>query len=58
MYYRKVELPTTDESKLYKSLKYRFLKPYSVDVDINDKHDIDRYLDTSRVKYKLKAKED
>jgi len=58
MYYREVELPTADEGELYKSLEYRFLKPYSVDVDTNDEHDINRYLDTPRVKHKLKAKED
>jgi hypothetical protein len=57
-YYREVELPTADKGELYKSLEYRFLKPYSVDVDIVDEHDINRYLDTPRVKYKLKAKED
>jgi hypothetical protein len=57
-YYHEVELPSTKESDLYKSLEYRFLKPYTVDIDTDDEHDIDRYIDTLCVKHKLKAKED
>ena len=51
------ELPTADETELYKGLEYRFLQPY-VDTDTQDEHDIDRYLDSPRVKHMPKAKED
>jgi hypothetical protein len=57
-YHHEVELPSADESNLHSSLEYRFLKPYSVDVDTDDEHDVDRYLDTPRVKHKLRANED
>jgi len=58
MYYHEVELPFADKNDLYKSLEYRFLKPYAVDIDMDDEHDIDWYIDSPRVKHKLKAKED
>ena len=58
MYHHEVELPSADENDLYKSLEYWFLKPYAVDIDMDDEHDIDRYIDSPRVKHKLKAKED
>jgi hypothetical protein len=51
------ELPTADGNELYKGLKYRFLKPY-VDTNTQDEHDIDKYLDSSRIKHTPKAKED
>jgi hypothetical protein len=57
-YYREVELPTANKGKLYKSFEYRFLKPYFINININNEYDINRYLNTPRVKYKLKAKED
>jgi hypothetical protein len=57
-YHHEVELPSTDESNLHSSLEYRFLKPYSVDVDTDDEHDVDRYLNTQRVKHKLRANKD
>ncbi|KAN0069051.1 hypothetical protein V8E54_012680 [Elaphomyces granulatus] len=51
------ELPTADGNELYKGLEYRFLKPY-VDTNTQDEHDIDQYLDSSRIKHTPKAKED
>jgi hypothetical protein len=51
------ELPIADENELYKGLEYRFLEPY-VDTNTQDEHDIDRYLDSPRVKHTPKAKED
>ncbi len=39
-YYHELELPSIDEDALYKSLEYRFLKPYATDTDIDEEHDI------------------
>jgi hypothetical protein len=57
-YSHDVELPSADDNTLYKSLEYHFLKPYATDINMDDEHDIDRYLDSPRVKHKPKAKED
>jgi hypothetical protein len=57
-YSHEVELPSADDDTLYKSLEYRFLKPYATDTSMDDEHDIDRYLDSPRIKHKPKAKED
>jgi len=51
-YYHELELPSADEDALYKSLEYRFLKPYATDTDVDEEHNIDRYLDSPRVKHK------
>jgi hypothetical protein len=55
-YYHELELSSADEDILYKSLEYRFLKPYATNTDVNKEHDIDRYFNFLRVKYKPKPK--
>ena len=57
-YHHEIDLPPTDESALYQSLEHRFLKPYAQDVDMEEIHDVDQYMDSPRVKHKMKVKED
>jgi hypothetical protein len=51
------ELPTRDQdATVEKGIEYRFLEPYA-DTSNDGEDDIDRYLDSPRVKYKLKPKQ-
>jgi len=49
------ELPIADENELYKGLEYRFLETY-VDTNTQDEHDIDRCLDSPRVKHRQRRR--
>ena len=39
-YYHEVKLPSINENDLYKSLEYRFLKPYAININIDNEYDI------------------
>ena len=47
------ELSPNEENDIYKSLEYRFIASYYIDITTDD-FDIDRYLDSPRIKYKNK----
>ncbi len=47
------ELSPNEENDIYKNLEYRFMAPYYIDITTDD-FDIDRYLDSPRIKYKNK----
>ncbi len=47
------ELSPNEENNIYKSLEYRFIIFYYIDITTDD-FDINRYLDSPRIKYKNK----
>ena len=51
------EFSPNEENDIYKSLEYRFMAPYYIDITTDD-FDIDRYLDSPRIKYKNKLQDD
>ena len=53
IYLPELELSSNEENDIYKSLEYRFMALYYIATTTDD-FDIDRYLDSPRIKYKNK----